>query len=229
MTQDQEQGQSAPLRIDIVSDVVCPWCYIGKRRLERALAEAGLDAVEIGWRPFQLNPDMPDEGMERLAYLKMKFGGDGSGGAMYDAIKAAGSEERIAFDFSGIEQQPNTVKAHRLIHYGGEQGCQDAVVEALFTAYFTAGQNIGETDVLVAVAAEAGLDVDATRAYLDSDDDADRIRAEDRVARQMGIQGVPCFIINRRYTVSGAQDPSVFLQVFEQIANGGGDADDAAD
>jgi predicted DsbA family dithiol-disulfide isomerase len=221
MTQEQEQDQSAPLRIDVVSDVVCPWCYIGKRRLERALEKAGLEGVEIGWRPFQLNPDMPDEGMERRAYLKMKFGGDGSGGAMYEAIKAAGSEERIPFDFSGIEQQPNTVKAHRLIHYGGEQGRQDAVVEALFTAYFTAGQNIGETDVLVAVAVEAGLDADATRAYLDSETDVDRIRAEDKVAREMGIQGVPCFIINRRYAVSGAQDPSVFLEVFEKIANGG--------
>jgi predicted DsbA family dithiol-disulfide isomerase len=221
MTQEQEQDQSAPLRIDVVSDVVCPWCYIGKRRLERALEKAGLEGVEIGWRPFQLNPDMPDEGMERRAYLKMKFGGDGSGGAMYEAIKAAGSEERIPFDFSGIEQQPNTVKAHRLIHYGGEQGRQDAVIEALFTAYFTAGQNIGETDVLVAVAVEAGLDADATRAYLDSETDVDRIRAEDKVAREMGIQGVPCFIINRRYAVSGAQDPSVFLEVFEKIANGG--------
>jgi predicted DsbA family dithiol-disulfide isomerase len=221
MTQEHEQDQSAPLRIDVVSDVVCPWCYIGKRRLERALEKAGLEGVEIGWRPFQLNPDMPDEGMERRAYLKMKFGGDGSGGAMYEAIKAAGSEERIPFDFSGIEQQPNTVKAHRLIHYGGEQGRQDAVVEALFTAYFTAGQNIGETDVLVAVAVEAGLDADATRAYLDSETDVDRIRAEDKVAREMGIQGVPCFIINRRYAVSGAQDPSVFLEVFEKIANGG--------
>jgi predicted DsbA family dithiol-disulfide isomerase len=221
MTQEHEQDQSTPLRIDVVSDVVCPWCYIGKRRLERALEKAGLEGVEIGWRPFQLNPDMPDEGMERRAYLKMKFGGDGSGGAMYEAIKAAGSEERIPFDFSGIEQQPNTVKAHRLIHYGGEQGRQDAVVEALFTAYFTAGQNIGETDVLVAVAVEAGLDADATRAYLDSETDVDRIRAEDKVAREMGIQGVPCFIINRRYAVSGAQDPSVFLEVFEKIANGG--------
>jgi predicted DsbA family dithiol-disulfide isomerase len=221
MTQEQEQDQSAPLRIDVVSDVVCPWCYIGKRRLERALEKAGLEGVEIGWRPFQLNPDMPDEGMERRAYLKMKFGGDGSGGAMYEAIKAAGSEERIPFDFSGIEQQPNTVKAHRLIHYGGEQGRQDAVVEALFTAYFTAGQNIGETDVLVAVAVEAGLDADATRAYLDSETDVERISAEDKVAREMGIQGVPCFISNRRYAVSGAQDPSVFLEVFEKIANGG--------
>ncbi len=224
---DQPASPAAPLRIDIVSDVVCPWCYIGKRRLERALETAGLDAVKIGWRPFQLNPEMPEEGQDRRSYLKMKFGGDGSGGSMYDAIQAAGTEERIPFEFSRIETQPNTVKAHRLIYYGGEQGCQDAVVEGLFIAYFTDGQNIGDTDVLVAVAVAAGLDGDATRAYLDSDEDADRIRNEDQVARQMGVQGVPCFIINRKYAVSGAQDPSVFLQIFEKIANGDGDDEQA--
>lgn len=203
--------------IEIVSDTVCPWCFIGKRRLERALAEADLADVRIGWRPFQLNPDMPDGGMNRREYLKLKFGGDGSGGAMYDAVRAAGESEKIPFDFSAIETQPNTVHSHRLIHFAGTKGKQDAVVEALFKAYFTAGRNIGEIDTLVEVAAEAGLDADETRAYLESDTGTDQVKAEDQLARDIGIQGVPCFIINRKYAVSGAQDPSVLLQIFEQV------------
>jgi predicted DsbA family dithiol-disulfide isomerase len=215
---DRPSTHSEPLRIDIVSDVVCPWCYIGKRRLERALREADLGEVEIGWRPFQLNPDMPADGMDRREYLRLKFGGDGSGGSMYDAIKDAGDKENIPFAFSEIRRQPNTIKAHRLIHYAGEQGVQDAVVEGLFVAYFTEGRNISDTDVLVDVAAAAGLDPERVRAYLESDSDVERVRSEDAVARQIGIQGVPCFIINRKYAISGAQEPSIFHRVFEAIA-----------
>jgi len=207
------------MQIDIVSDTVCPWCFIGKRRLERALAKAGLDDVQIGWRPFQLNPDMPSEGMDRREYLKLKFGGDGSGGGMYQAIRAAGEDESIPFDFSAIRIQPNTIDSHRLIHFAGTRGKQDAVVEALFRAYFTNGRNIGEIDALVDAAVDGGLDGEEVRAYLASDADRERIVEEDRVAREIGVQGVPCFIINRTYAVSGAQDPSVFLKVFESVAS----------
>ncbi|MCP4328028.1 MAG: DsbA family oxidoreductase [Alphaproteobacteria bacterium] len=229
MTEADTNPTTVPIRIDVVSDVVCPWCYIGKRRLERALAEANLPSVEIGWRPFQLNPDMPRDGMDRREYLSEKFGGDGSGGTVYDAVRAAGDAEQIPFDFTRIERQPNTVKAHRLIHYAGEKGVQDAVVEGLFLAYFTAGQDIGETEPLVAVAVAAELDGDEVRAYLESDADVERIRSEDQVARQIGVQGVPCFIVNRKYAVSGAQDPGVFLQVFDTIAKTEEEAEPAAE
>lgn len=205
------------MRIDIISDTVCPWCFIGKRRLERALNMADHGAVEIGWRPFQLNPDMPEGGVDRREYLKAKFGGDGSGGAMYDAIRAAGEEERIPFDLAAIRRQPNTLLSHRLIRYAASERRQDAVVEGVFRAYFTEGRDIGDVGTLVAIAAHAGLEPAATRAYLESDEDRERVLAEDRLARELGVQGVPCFIVNRRYAVSGAQDPAVFLEVFDTL------------
>ncbi len=215
--------------IDVISDTVCPWCFIGKRRLERALAEAKIDEdVLIGWRPFQLNPDMPAGGMDRRQYLKLKFGGDGSGGQMYEAVRAAGEGEQIPFDFSAIQVQPNTVISHRLIHYAGRLNAQDAVVEGLFRAYFTEGRNIGEIDVLIDVAEKAGLDAEKTRSFLESDEATDHVREEDQVARRIGVQGVPCFIINRKYVVSGAQEPETFLRVFDMILNPGEDGPDTA-
>lgn len=203
--------------IDIISDTVCPWCFIGKRRFEQALARSGISDVQIGWRPFQLNPDIPEEGMDRREYLRAKFGGDGSGGTMYEAIRAAGHDLDIPFAFSEIARQPNTVKSHRLIRYAGQRDAQDAVVERLFLAYFAEGKDIGDTTVLAETAAAAGLDADAVREFLDSDSDRAEVLAEDRFAREMGVQGVPCFIIDRRYAVSGAQDPDTFIKVFEAV------------
>lgn len=207
------------ITIDIVSDTVCPWCFIGKRRLEKALAQVapGTD-VRIAWRPFQLNPDMPDEGVDRKEYLETKFGGEAGAKQVYDAINDAGASEDIAFNFRGIPRTPNTVNSHRLIERSGHEGKQDTVVEALFKAYFLDGRDIGDIDELAKIAGEAGMDEAATRAYLESDDDVQRVRDEDAMARRMGIQGVPCFILNRKYAVSGAQDPDVFLRAFAQIA-----------
>ena len=217
---------SGMITIDIVSDTVCPWCFIGKRRLEKALAEVapGTD-IRIAWRPFQLNPDMPEGGVDRKEYLEAKFGGETGAKKVYDAINQAGASEDIAFNFPGIPRTPNTVNSHRLIEKSGHDGKQDAVVEALFKAYFLDGRDIGDVEELTKIAVEAGMDEAETRSYLESDEDVQRVRDEDAMARRMGIQGVPCFILNRKYAVSGAQDPEVFLRAFAQIAAEGEEAE----
>ena len=207
------------ITIDIVSDTVCPWCFVGKRRLEQALAQmADAPEVTIAWRPFQLNPDMPREGADRKTHLRAKFGGDERFKQMYDAITEAGKSVEIPFAFDKVERTPNTIDSHRLIDRAGRNGRQDAVVEALFHAYFLEGRDIGDIDVLVDVATGAGLNGDEIRAYLESDEDIERMKAEDSKAREMGIQGVPCFVINQKYAISGAQEPAAFLQIFERIA-----------
>lgn len=206
------------ITIDIVSDTVCPWCFIGKRRLEAALARKAADIdVAIAWRPFQLNPDMPKEGLDRRKYLEAKFGGPEGARRVYEAIETAGRSAGIAFDFGRIAHTPNTVDSHRLIDRAGKAKRQDATVEALFRAYFLEGRDIGDLDTLADIAAQAGLDPAETRTYLASDEDVERIRSEDAMARRMGIQGVPCFILNRKYAISGAQDPEVFLRAFTAI------------
>lgn len=211
-------SEETVITIDIVSDTVCPWCYVGKRRLERALAAKSEDIkVMIGWRPFQLNPEMPEDGMDRRDYLEAKFGGKDGAKRVYTAIEEAGKMEGLPFDFSQMARQPNTVNSHRLIDYAGHQGKQDEVVEALFQAYFIDARDIGDIDELVAIGSAAGLEEAPLRDYLESDQDIDRIKAEDAMARQMGVQGVPCFIINRKYAISGAQDPAVFLQAWEMV------------
>ena len=200
--------------IDIVSDAICPWCYIGKRRLEKALLLAPQPELQIGWRPFQLNPDMPRDGMDRQEYLRLKFG-DRGGGNMYQAVEDAGRGEGIPFAFDRIRRTPNTILAHRLIRYAQREGHQEEAVETLFRAYFTEGATIGEIDTLVGLSEAMKLDPAAVRAFLESDAEEEAIRAEDKFARQIGIQGVPCFIIDRKYAVSGAQPPEAFLEIFE--------------
>ena len=214
---------AAPMiTIDIVSDTVCPWCFIGKRRLEQALAERpDGEEIRIEWKPFQLNPDMPEAGIDRKSYLEAKFGGPEGARQVYQNIQDAGATVGLDLKFDRIPRTPNTVDSHRLIDRAGQEGCQDAVVEALFRAYFMDGKDIGDLETLVAAAESAGMDAAAVRAYLESDEDCERIRNEDAMARRMGVQGVPCFIINRKYAVSGAQDPAVFHQVFERVAREG--------
>ncbi len=203
------------MHIDIVSDVICPWCFIGKRRLERALTlRPDLD-VETTWRPFQLNPDMPKEGMERQSYLTSKFGSAARAGHIYAEIAKAGAHEGIDFAFDRIARTPNTVDAHRLIRFAGEHSVQDTVAELLFRRYFLDGVNLGDHDRLAEIGAEAGLDAEAVREHLASDHGVDAVRLEDLHARRLGISGVPCFIIDRRYAISGAQSPKVFQRVFD--------------
>ncbi len=204
--------------IDIFSDTICPWCFIGKRRLERALAERPQPDLRLHWRAFQLNPDMPEGGMDRQRYLELKFGGPADARSIYDQVRAAGAGEGIEFAFDDMRRTPNTVDSHRLIRHAGGQRLQDAVVQALFDAYFLRAEDIGDREVLVAAAAEAGLDAAATRAFLASDAEAEAVRAEDLGARQAGINGVPCFIFNGRHALSGAQPPEVLFQLFD-LAN----------
>lgn len=201
--------------IDIISDVVCPWCYVGKRRLEAALAARPDLSVEIAWHAFQLNPGMPEEGMDRENYLATKFGGADRAASIYSDIEQAGATEGIEFAFDAIKRTPNTINAHRLILLAGRHGVQDAVVELLFRRYFLAGVDVGDIQQLIAIATEAGLDEAATRDYLESDEGVEEVTSEDRQMRHIGVTGVPCFIIDKRFAISGAQAPEVFQRIFD--------------
>ena len=206
------------ITVDIVSDAICPWCFIGKRRFERALAEAPNDVeVMVGWRPYQLNPEMPPEGLDRAAYLAAKFGGEAKAERIYQSVRDAGAGEGIEFNFAGMKRTPNTINAHRLIGVAGRAGVQDAVVEGLFRAYFLDGRDIGDAETLAAIGAGGGLNAKVLRDYLAGRDDVERVENEDGMARKMGIQGVPCFIFNRKYAISGAQEPAVFLEVLDLL------------
>jgi predicted DsbA family dithiol-disulfide isomerase len=200
--------------VDIVSDTICPWCYIGKRRFERALDLSGRDDVAISWRPFQLNPDMPPEGMTRDDYVRAKFGGGDRPRQIYQAIAESGREAGIEFDFSRIRRTPNTVLSHRLIYWSAKNQRQDEVVAELFKAYFEQGLDIGDIDTLVECGVRAGLEGLRTRRFLLSDEGRQEVVASDVYARRLGINGVPCFIVNRKYAVSGAQPPPAFVEVF---------------
>jgi len=203
------------MRLDIFSDPICPWCFIGKRRLERALAARPDLEIEVHWRAFQLNPEMPAEGMDRQLYLELKFGGPAAAQRIYETIAEAGVSEKIAFDFSAIQRTPNTVNAHRLIRRAGPEGKQDAVVEALFTRYFLAGEDIGDAATLLMVAEDAGLAASDLEAFLAGAEEDDVVRSEDALARRTGIQGVPTFIFANRFALSGAHEPEVLVQMFE--------------
>ena len=186
------------MQIDIYSDIVCPWCYVGKRRLERALSSVGND-VHVMWRPFQLNPMMPSDGMDRTTYLKAKFGSLEVFGLMEEQLLAAGVDERIPFAFEKIQRTPNTFSAHRLIWYAAQQGKQDEVVENLFRAYFLEGKNIGDLKTLAHVAVEAGLDRTETDTFLASEKGVVEVRAEEAVGRRLGIQRGALFRPQRQH------------------------------
>ena len=203
------------MQIDIYSDTVCPWCFIGKRRLEKAMASRPELDLDIVWRPFQLNPNMPAGGMDRQAYLANKFGGAQRAGQFYDLIDRAGRGDGLDFQFQRINVTPNSLDSHRLIKFGRAAGRQDPIVEALFRAYFLDGWDIGEMDVLVEVAEACGLDGASTRAFLESDQDVQQTKSEDLKARRMGIDGVPFFVVNRKYAVAGAQEAEAFLPLFD--------------
>lgn len=203
------------IHIDIVSDTVCPWCYIGKRRLEKAMSMRPRINFQLGWRPFQLNPDMPNEGMPRDQYLSVKFGGTQRAQRIYEHVSMAGLEERLDFDFMRIHRQPNTFDSHRLIRWAASASVQDRIVEALFERYFLDGLDIGNREILIKIAAECGMDDSLVRDLFARDADRDLVMAEEGVARRMGIAGVPCFIVDRKYAVSGAQDASVLTHVFD--------------
>jgi predicted DsbA family dithiol-disulfide isomerase len=194
---------AAPLAVDVVSDVVCPWCFIGKRRLDKAIAAAGLP-VTVRWRPFQLDPTIPPEGKSRRAYLEGKFGSLDQVRQIHERIEAIGKAEDIAFAFDRIAVSPNTLDAHRLLRWAQAAGRQDRTVEALFRAYFIEGRDIGDHGVLADIAETSGLDGDIA-ARLAGDEDRRSVAAEVMAAQRAGVTGVPTFILANRYGLAGAQ------------------------
>ena len=208
------------LAIDIVSDVVCPWCFIGKRRLEAALAELKRERPEvvprIRWLPFFLNPDSPEAGEPYRPFLERKFGGPEKLAQIWAQIAAAGRTAGIEFAFERIEVRANTLRAHRLIHRAQERGDADALVERLFAAQFLQGENVGDAAVLARLAGECGDDEAAALAYLRSEEDAGAVRAHAERAQPMGVTGVPFFIFAGRYGIGGAQPPEVLLDALRR-------------
>jgi predicted DsbA family dithiol-disulfide isomerase len=206
------------LTVDVTSDVICPWCYIGKRRLEKAIASfAGRADLRVRWHPFELNPSMPQEGMNRKEYRAAKFGSWERSLALDAQVTEVGRAEGLSFAFDRAERTPNTLDSHRLILLAEQENVQDAVVEALFWAYFTEGRDIGHTPTLLDVVAGAGLDRGRAEALLSGDEGIEAIRESERQAQASGVQGVPLFLINEQIALSGAQDPSVFLAAFERV------------
>jgi predicted DsbA family dithiol-disulfide isomerase len=212
------------MQIDIVSDLICPWCFIGKRRLERALALRPDLTATVSWRAFQLNPDMPSDGIPRELYLAAKFAGSRSAGRLYANVGAAGRGVGIDFAFERIRRTPNTLRAHRLIRFASSEGCADSVMEALFRGYFIEGLDLGDIETLAAIAGRAGLDEREIHRYLASEAGTSEVRAEELRARRLGIHAVPCFILDRGYAISGAQEPEMFLPLFDVAAGPGGHA-----
>jgi len=205
------------IRLDIFSDPVCPWCLIGKANLDRALALRADHPFAVEWHPFQLNPDMPPEGVARAGYLEAKFGSRDKVVQMHLTLEAAAQKAGVAFDFAAITRIPNTLNAHRLIHWAGLEGLQTAMVSRLLAAYWREGRDIGDPDVLVTLAGDVGLDSDATARLLASDADETDIAARDADARRRGVSAVPTFLIAQSYVVSGAQSPEVWGQIIEEL------------
>lgn len=206
------------ITLDIFSDPVCPWCYIGKANLDRALEAIGDHPFRVEWHPFQLNPDLPRTGADRREYLEAKFGGKANAARAYAQVMQAGEQAGVEINIDRIERQPNTLDAHRLIHWAGLEGRQNAVVTGLFRAYFRDGQDIGDADVLSDIGAAAGMDRAMVARLLASDADRDDLAARDADARAKGVRAVPTFLIARQYVVSGAQPPELWQQVAADIA-----------
>ncbi|AZB55412.1 DsbA family oxidoreductase [Cereibacter sphaeroides] len=206
------------IRLDIFSDPVCPWCYIGKAHLDRALETRPDHPFLIEWHPFQLNPDMPPEGMDRRSYLETKFGGRQAAVEAYAPVQAAAEAAGLEIDFSAIERTPNTLDAHRLIHWAGLEGRQAAVVSALFRGYFREGLDIGVPEVLADIAGRCGMDRALTLRLLSSDADREDLAARDADARAKGVRAVPTFLVARRHVVPGAQPVELWQQVIDELA-----------
>lgn len=205
-----------PVQLDVISDTICPWCFIGKRRLEKALALRTDVDVDVRWRPYQLDPTIPPGGKDRREYLEAKFGGPEGARKIYDNIRAAGADEDIAFAFDKIERTPNTINSHRLIRWAATADRQDAVVERLFRQYFLEGGDIESPESLVAVARETGMDADLVAELLAGDADVDLVEREIRTAQKIGVTGVPCFILANSFGVMGAQSADVLADAIDR-------------
>ena len=205
------------VKLDIISDPICPWCYIGKTNLDQALAQFPEHPFVIEWHPFQLNPDMPAGGMDRRTYLEAKFGGQEGAVRAYAPVAAHAEKAGAVINFEAIQKTPNTIDAHRLIHWAGIEQRQSYVVDLLFKAYFVDGRDIGDHEVLADIADTAEMDAAMVTKLLASDADTADIRARDAHSRQMGVNSVPTFIVAQRHAVPGAQPPEVWVNVIKDI------------
>jgi len=207
-------------QIDVISDVVCPWCFIGKRNLEQALetwrAKHRDQEPMVRWHPFQLNPQLPASGVPRKQYLENKFGGPERAKEIYARVLAAGKRAGIDFAFDAIQVQPNTINAHRMLQFAAERGKQDEMAEVIFRRYFLEGADLSDTQTLADMAQQAGLNRAEAAAYLASDANSELIKEQDRRARAIGVEGVPFFIFNQRLALSGAQPPEVIVEAMEK-------------
>ncbi|MFA7429431.1 MAG: DsbA family oxidoreductase [Rhodospirillaceae bacterium] len=211
---------TGPMRIEFIFDTVCPWCFVGKRRLERALARRPHVAAEVVWRPFLLNPDMPEDGIPRATYLERKFGGAARVTRMLAGLMEAGQGEGIAFDFNAITRTPNSLNSHRLVRFAGAHGMAAAAVEAIFRAYFQKGRDIGSTSVLADIAAEIGLPGNAVEAFLSSSNGRGDVFMENAQTHRLSINGVPCFVFDGAYGIAGAQDPDILVRMIDLVTEG---------
>ena len=212
------------IRLDIFSDPVCPWCYVGKANLDRALGENPDHPFAIQWHPFQLNPDMPPEGVSKRAYLEAKFGGKGRVDAIHERLREVARAAGIDLDPEKPQKMPNTLDAHRLIHWAGIEGRQSEVVTALMRAYWVDGRDIGDPETLADIAAGQGMDGAATLRLLATDADAADLQARDEDARRKGVSAVPTFLVAQKYVVSGAQPTDVWQKVIAEIRDGQAEA-----
>lgn len=208
------------ISVDVISDVVCPWCFLGQKRLDIAIGEVGDIDVEVHWRPFQLDPTIPPEGKDRKRYMIDKFGSEERIRGAHERLEALGEAVGIDFAFDAIKISPNTLDAHRVIRWAGTAGeeVQNRLTRRLFKAYFKEGANIGDHAVLIAAARESGMDAALVETLLATDADTDAVRGEIATAQRMGVTGVPCFLIEGKYAVMGAQESSTIADAIRQVA-----------
>jgi predicted DsbA family dithiol-disulfide isomerase len=208
----------ARLTVEVVHDLVCPWCFLGTRRLMRTLRRRPDLLIDLTWQPFLLNPDMPRGGMPRPEYVIRKFGGEDRARRLYASIGEIGRGEGVLFRFDRIRRTPSSLDAHRLVRFAARKGRADAMVEALFSAHFTDGLDIGNAASLAMIAGACGLDPVAVRAFLAGDQEADAVHADNLRAHRLGINGVPCFVVAGRHAIAGAQEPEVIERLLDVAA-----------
>ncbi len=205
----------ARLQIEVVFDLVCPWCYLGTRRLRRALRARPDILVDILWRPFLLNPDIPSAGLPRQEFMTRKFGGEERARRLHATIAELGRAEGVPFRFERILRMPSSLDAHRLVRFAAREGLGDAMVDTLFHGHFVEGADLGHIETLVHLAARAGLDSTQAHLFLESSADADAVHAENLRAHRLGINGVPCFVLEGRHAIAGAQEPEVLERLLD--------------
>ena len=215
---DETATKPVTVTVDVVSDVCCPWCYLGKRRLDHAIEQLGDVNVVVTWRPFQLDPTIPPGGVDRKEYMRAKFGDGGRLDEIHARLADLGKAEGIDYDFDAIKVSPNSLNAHRLLRWAAEAGVQNPLKELLMSLYWTQGADIGDLDVLAKAAGSVGLDSAAIRKRLAGDDDRETVETEIASFQRMGVRGVPTFILEQKYAVSGAQEVSVLVDALKDVA-----------